>query len=75
MMLVQVPFYDSNNLQIGLLGPNGAGKTTITNMIRGEIRPDHGAVYIRGVEVHADTQAALRHIGGMYVIFGLLSFR
>ncbi|KAF5010714.1 hypothetical protein FDECE_3125 [Fusarium decemcellulare] len=46
-----------------LLGPNGAGKTTITNMIRGEMRPDDGNIYIQGVDIQTDTRAALRYIG------------
>ncbi|KAJ3549507.1 hypothetical protein NM208_g464 [Fusarium decemcellulare] len=46
-----------------LLGPNGAGKTTITNMIRGEMRPDDGNICIQGVDIQTDTRAALRYIG------------
>ncbi|KAH7136911.1 hypothetical protein B0J13DRAFT_506674 [Dactylonectria estremocensis] len=46
-----------------LLGPNGAGKTTITNMMRGEVRPDQGSIYVQGVEVQTNTREALQHIG------------
>lgn len=34
-----------------LLGPNGAGKTTAFNVIRGDVTPDRGDVYIAGESV------------------------
>ncbi|KAK0209024.1 hypothetical protein DFS33DRAFT_1372220 [Desarmillaria ectypa] len=34
-----------------LLGPNGAGKTTTFNVIRGDVTPDRGDVYIAGESV------------------------
>ncbi len=36
---------------LALLGPNGAGKTTIVNMIRGELRPDSGRIFLRDVDI------------------------
>jgi lipopolysaccharide export system ATP-binding protein len=36
---------------VGLLGPNGAGKTTTFHMIVGLIRPDGGAILLRGQEI------------------------
>ena len=36
---------------VGLLGPNGAGKTTTFHMIVGLIRPDAGAILLRGQEI------------------------
>ena len=36
---------------VGLLGPNGAGKTTCFYMVAGIVRPDHGRVFIDGVDV------------------------
>ncbi|EEY23039.1 ATP-binding cassette sub-family A member 9 [Verticillium alfalfae VaMs.102] len=48
---------------IALLGPNGAGKTTLTNMMRGEMVPDSGRIFVQGLDVQQDTQAARRHIG------------
>ncbi|KAG5657980.1 hypothetical protein KAF25_006931 [Fusarium avenaceum] len=46
-----------------LLGPNGAGKTTLTNMMRGEMVPDTGKIYVEGVEVQENLQMARRSIG------------
>ncbi|KAM0489602.1 hypothetical protein ACHAP8_012419 [Fusarium lateritium] len=48
---------------VALLGPNGAGKTTLTNMMRGEIVPDKGRIYVQGVEVQGNLQMARESIG------------
>ncbi|KAL5603666.1 hypothetical protein FOVSG1_006416 [Fusarium oxysporum f. sp. vasinfectum] len=48
---------------IALLGPNGAGKTTLTNMMRGEMVPDKGRIYVQGVEVQGNLQMARKSIG------------
>ncbi|HSV83198.1 MAG TPA: ATP-binding cassette domain-containing protein [Ramlibacter sp.] len=36
---------------VALLGPNGAGKSTFFNLINGVVKPDTGAVLIRGRDV------------------------
>ncbi|KZL76501.1 ATP-binding cassette sub-family A member 9 [Colletotrichum tofieldiae] len=36
---------------LALLGPNGAGKTTLTNMMRGDMVPDIGSIFVQGIEV------------------------
>jgi ABC-2 type transport system ATP-binding protein len=38
----------------GIVGPNGAGKTTTLRMATGLLRPDHGQVWVDGVDVWAD---------------------
>ncbi|KAM0540754.1 hypothetical protein ACHAPJ_013519 [Fusarium lateritium] len=48
---------------LALLGPNGAGKTTTINMMRGEVQPDYGKIYIRGVDMRKETRTARRSIG------------
>src|SRR5690606_40061744 len=35
---------------VAIIGPSGCGKTTLMNMIAGFLRPDHGAVFIDGIE-------------------------
>jgi energy-coupling factor transporter ATP-binding protein EcfA2 len=54
---------------IALLGPNGAGKTTLTNMMRGEMVPDKGRIYVQGVEVQGNLQMARKSIGGKFQSF------
>ena len=34
-----------------LIGPNGAGKSTLIGLLSGEILPDHGQVFVDGVDV------------------------
>jgi len=36
---------------VGIIGPNGAGKTTLFGLLSGIIRPDHGAIDFRGLDV------------------------
>ena len=33
---------------LGLIGPNGSGKTTVLNLISGALKPDGGAIRLRG---------------------------
>ncbi|KAG7099993.1 hypothetical protein E1B28_001784 [Marasmius oreades] len=46
-----------------LLGPNGAGKTTTFNMIRGDIIPDVGDVFITGTSVIRHPKTARSGLG------------
>ncbi|KAI1088816.1 hypothetical protein F5B19DRAFT_495977 [Rostrohypoxylon terebratum] len=48
---------------LALLGPNGAGKTTMINMIRGDLTPDTGRIYLEGVDVLHHKRLAQRHLG------------
>ncbi|KAM7205792.1 putative ABC transporter [Naviculisporaceae sp. PSN 640] len=60
-----------NNVSLGLgegeilalLGPNGAGKTTMVNLIRGELRPNSGSIYLRDVDVLSQPHEAQKSIG------------
>lgn len=58
-----VSFDVSQDQMMALLGANGAGKTTIFNMIRGEVRPDNGSIYVAGVSVVDQPSKARLHIG------------
>ncbi|KAI0441149.1 hypothetical protein F4803DRAFT_437510 [Xylaria telfairii] len=48
---------------LALLGPNGAGKTTTLNMIRGDLTPTSGRIYLQDVDVHKNTRLAQRNLG------------
>jgi iron complex transport system ATP-binding protein len=47
---------------LALVGPNGAGKTTLLRAISGALKPQRGAVYLKGInmrEAHAKERARL----------------
>ncbi|KAI1470153.1 P-loop containing nucleoside triphosphate hydrolase protein [Daldinia caldariorum] len=48
---------------LALLGPNGAGKTTMINMIRGDLTPSSGRIYLEGVDVLKNKRLAQKHLG------------
>lgn len=48
---------------IGLLGSNGAGKSTTMNIICGTVNQTEGNVYINGINMRKDREAAKREIG------------
>ncbi|KAI0974591.1 hypothetical protein F4678DRAFT_423275 [Xylaria arbuscula] len=48
---------------LALLGPNGAGKTTTINMIRGDLSPSSGRIYLQDIDVHKDTRLAQNNLG------------
>ncbi|KAI1818468.1 hypothetical protein GGS20DRAFT_291739 [Poronia punctata] len=48
---------------LALLGPNGAGKTTALNMIRGDLAPSSGRVYLRDVDVQRNTRLSQQSLG------------
>ncbi|MCI2959150.1 ATP-binding cassette domain-containing protein [Agromyces atrinae] len=47
----------------GIVGPNGAGKTTSLSIITGLLRPDSGAVHVRGIDVWKKPRDAKRATG------------
>lgn len=49
----------------GLVGPNGAGKTSTIKALAGIIEPTYGEIYIGGVDLALDHQAALQLVGYM----------
>lgn len=48
---------------VALLGPNGAGKTTIVNMIRAEMTPTSGHIYLRDTDVNLNPRLARKSMG------------
>jgi ATP-binding cassette, subfamily A (ABC1), member 3 len=48
---------------LALLGPNGAGKSTSINMIRGDLAPTSGRIFLRGMDVATDPRLAHQHLG------------
>ncbi|KAG9089170.1 hypothetical protein FS749_001572 [Ceratobasidium sp. UAMH 11750] len=52
-----------DNEMFAMLGPNGAGKTTTFNIIRGNIRPTRGDVFISGTSIVNEPAAARLSLG------------
>ncbi len=55
----------------GIVGPDGAGKTTTLRMVAGVMRPTEGEVWVDGVDVAHDPEAAKPHLAYMAQRFGL----
>lgn len=53
----------SANETLALLGGNGAGKTAVINMIRGELNPDFGDIYVNGVSVLRQARKVRLNVG------------
>ncbi|KAF8590206.1 P-loop containing nucleoside triphosphate hydrolase protein [Ramaria rubella] len=58
-----VSFGVSQDTVFAMLGPNGAGKTSTFNIIRGDINPDSGDVYINGTSIIAHPNTARLSLG------------
>ncbi|KAI1341443.1 hypothetical protein F5Y15DRAFT_431193 [Xylariaceae sp. FL0016] len=48
---------------LALLGPNGAGKTTTINMVRGDMAPSSGHIFLEGVDVQRNRRLAQKNLG------------
>ncbi|KAF8910204.1 hypothetical protein CPB84DRAFT_1812882 [Gymnopilus junonius] len=58
-----ISFGVSKDVIFALLGPNGAGKTTTFNIIRGDVVPDIGDVFINGTSVVRHPRTARSSLG------------
>ncbi len=58
---------------LALLGENGAGKTTLMSILAGNLRPDSGTIYHRGIPLplHSPAEAIAAGIGMVYQHFKL----
>ncbi|KJR85200.1 ABC transporter domain containing protein [Sporothrix schenckii 1099-18] len=56
--------FDVNHGEVfALLGPNGAGKSTTISVIRGDLKPDDGDVFVEGLSVTKKLVAARGSLG------------
>jgi branched-chain amino acid transport system ATP-binding protein len=58
-----VSFSVSAGELLALIGPNGAGKTTCFNMLNGQLKPDHGDVFLRGERITGLAPRVVAHRG------------
>ena len=52
-ILSGVSIESENKELVGLIGPNGSGKSTLLKCIYRILKPDAGAVYLDGEELHS----------------------
>ncbi len=50
MALTNVSFRCDKGAVTGLVGPNGSGKSTTLRLVSGLLRPDHGAIKVKGLD-------------------------
>ena len=55
---------------LALLGPSGCGKTTLLRVLAGLERPDHGRIFLQGVEV-TDQRISERRVGFVFQHYAL----
>jgi ABC-2 type transport system ATP-binding protein len=48
---------------LGILGPDGAGKTTLLRLLWGFMRPDHGRIFVFGMQPHLNQMNVRRRAG------------
>ncbi|MDR1903954.1 MAG: ABC transporter ATP-binding protein [Treponema sp.] len=52
-ILRSISFDTADNKFIGIIGPNGSGKTTLLKCIYRVLKPDRGAVFFDGTDMHS----------------------
>lgn len=62
-VLNAVSFSLAKGQTLGLLGPNGAGKSTLVNLICGLLKPDHGQIYLEGIDLSQGRSEPKMRIG------------
>jgi ABC-type sugar transport system ATPase subunit len=65
--LQEVTFALPKGHLLGLIGENGAGKTTLMNILGGVLRPDGGAMRLRGAEYAPRNPAAATDAGVAFI--------
>ena len=61
--VVDVSFSLTNGQLLAMIGPNGAGKSTCFNLINGQLRPDHGDIFIMGHKVNGSKPRDVWNLG------------
>lgn len=63
-LLKNLSFTMNNNQKIGIVGQTGSGKSTIVGLLLGIYKPNHGNVYINGIDInHIDLKSYRSVVG------------
>ena len=66
MAIEDVSFDVQSGEIFGLLGHNGAGKSTALGILLGQVFPDAGEAFVRGVSVQKERARALSKVGAIF---------
>ncbi len=61
--VVDVSFNLKDGQLLAMIGPNGAGKSTCFNLINGQLRPNHGDIFIMGKNVNGSKPRDVWNLG------------
>ncbi len=63
--LHDITFSEKNGKLVGILGASGSGKTTLLNVLSGIYKPTTGKVTINGIDLHHESEGALKGVIGL----------
>jgi branched-chain amino acid transport system ATP-binding protein len=61
--VIDVSFNLADGQLLAMIGPNGAGKSTCFNLINGQLRPDHGRIFIMGKQINGSKPRDVWNLG------------
>lgn len=61
-VLREVSFSVEAGTLVGIVGENGAGKSTLLRILAGDLRPDHGEVFVRGITGYCPQSVILNEV-------------
>ena len=63
---LSIPALQLGQQSIAVIGANGSGKSSFARLLNGLLKPNSGSVLVNGVDVVADSRAAVRQAGFIF---------